>query len=107
MTFFALAMSLIALLLIAFYAYGLLQQSPFIKAEAFKMIYSYYVILWVFFCFVVSHRSLKYEEAKGISKPNLVEYFVRFFVLGNWYIGMWSFQSIVKEYDKIQNKTNF
>lgn len=100
MTMFALAMSVLALLLIGFYAYGLLLQLPFIKTEEFKMIFSNYVLLWLVFCLIVSSRSLVYEKEKGYSKPNILEYFVRFFVLTNWYIGIWSLQSVVKGYDE-------
>ena len=98
MTVFALVMSVVALLLIVIYGYGLWFQLPFIKTITFKMIYYNYLIMWMSFCLIVSSRSLKYEKEKGISTPNFADYFVRFFVLTNWYIGVWSFQSVLQAY---------
>ena len=103
MTYIAILMSLISLLLIGIYGYGLLLQLSFIKTAEFKAIIAYFTITWCLFYFIISFRSLRFEIKNNISNPNIIEYFVRFFVLTNWYIGVWSFQTILNQYKEISN----
>jgi small-conductance mechanosensitive channel len=98
MIFFTLVMLLISFLLIGAYGYGLLEQSLFIKTKEFKTFVSCYTILWCLFYFVTSLKSLRFEVEKGISTPKAIDLFVRFFVLSNWYIGIWSFQPVIQQY---------
>lgn len=98
MIIFALLMVLIAFILIGAYSYGLLTQSLFIKTIEFKTFVAYYTILWFLFYIILSYRSLNFEADRRLSRPKAVDYFVRFFVLVNWYVGIWSFQSVAEQY---------
>ncbi len=103
MTYIAILISLISLLLIGVYGFGLLLQLSLIKTPEFKVIVAYFTIVWCLFYFIISFRSMRFEVQKNVSSPIIIDYFVRFFVLTNWYIGVWSFQTILKEYKEIRD----
>jgi hypothetical protein len=81
---------------------------PFIFLKRMEMNGSYIiflllsVLIWTITIIMIASSTLKFEK-KNLSKESnrptsLMEFYTRYFVLQNWWIGIWSYQRIVNMY---------
>jgi len=85
------------------YPYLLINKSPILENDNFKLALIIVGFLLSIFILILSRYSLKYEEnllnQKNNESISIIDYFVRYFLIINWIMGIWSLQNIVNKYE--------
>ncbi len=85
------------------YPYLLINKSPILVNDKFKLDLIIGGFLLSIFILILSRYSLKYEgdllNQKNNESISIIDYFVRYFLIINWIMGIWSLQNIVNKYE--------
>ena len=85
------------------YPYLLINKSPILVNDKFKLALIIGGFLLSIFILILSRYSLKYEgdllNQKNNESISIIDYFVRYFLIINWIMGIWSLQNIVNKYE--------
>ena len=85
------------------YPYLLINKSPILENDNFKLALIIVGFLLSIFILILSSYSLKYEgnllNQKNNESISIIDYFVRYFLIINWIMGIWSLQNIVNKYE--------
>ena len=85
------------------YPYLLINRSPILENDKFKLALIIVGFLLSIFILILSRYSLKYEgnllNQTNNESISIIDYFVRYFLIINWIMGIWSLQNIVNKYE--------
>jgi hypothetical protein len=85
------------------YPYLLINKSPILENNNFKLTLIIGCFLLSIFILILARYSLKYEknllDQKKDESISIIDYFVRYFLMINWIMGVWSLQNFVNKYE--------
>lgn len=100
-----LLLTLLLSIIFVLYPILLLTHSPILQTTFYVVFINLIAIYWYVVVLFVSIQSIKYENklntSNGKSQRTIVDYFVRYFILINWWLGIWAYQPIVNKYKTI------
>ncbi len=73
--------------------------------DIMPIVFLFFILLSNVISAILSYHSMQYEKEQQLLIPPKIyflDYFVRYFVLQNWWIGIWSMQKIVNRYLQIK-----
>jgi hypothetical protein len=86
----------------AFFIYPvlLINKSPFLASSLSDALIFAGMNYWILISIVIAFLSIRYEKTVLNIRltTDMFDYFIRFFVIINWLIGIWSYQKIVNNY---------
>lgn len=98
-----LLLTLLLSIFFVLYPILLLTHSPILRTSFYVVFINLVLIYWSVVVLFISIQSIKYENKLSTSneksQKTIIDYFVRYFILINWWLGIWAYQPIVNKYN--------